>query len=341
MSRQPRDDAPDQWHHLMNRGVAKRTLFESEDDLRYFLSRLAREVRAGRLELHAFCVLTTHFHLLVRSPEGELSAAMQHAQNEYARWFNRSRRRDGPLFRGRFRSKPVQSLAYRELLVRYIDANAVSAGLVASAELYPYGSARWYATIRGPIWLERSWVERTVCRHAGLERYDPTHYPASFGPRGSASSTQLVERRLLRPGIEPDPLDELLQSATGETLAWMRRKAELADGTTIGLPVCDEESVCAVVEAARTRVGTWAVRGERKLVDAWQVAKVALLRELCGSTLTEAGARAGRGACNAWKLEDRHRRWMQEDEAYATRIAELAREALARCHTVPEQFFTR
>ncbi|MBI5363836.1 MAG: transposase [Planctomycetes bacterium] len=332
MPRHPRDDFPDQWHHLMNRGLAKRTLFESEDDLRYFLSRLAREVRARRLELHAFCVLTTHFHLLVRSPEGELSAAMQHMQNEYARWFNRTRRRDGPLYRGRFVSKPVESLAYRELLVRYIDANPVSAGLVTSAELYPHGSARWYAANRGPIWLERSWVERTVCRHAGIERYDPRRYAELFGPRDSKRSAELVERRLLRPGLEPDPLDELLHAAAGETRAWMQRKAALADGTTIGLPVCDEESVCAVVEEARARVGSWKVRGERKLVDAWPVATIGLLRELCGSTLADVGARTARTASNAWKLEGRHRRWMQEDEPYATRIGELAREAMVRCH---------
>ena len=57
--------------------------------MRAFLARLARAARAGRIEVHAYCVLSTHFHLLVKSPRGELSAALQAVQNEYVRWFNR------------------------------------------------------------------------------------------------------------------------------------------------------------------------------------------------------------------------------------------------------------
>src|SRR5262249_61913289 len=109
-------------------------------------------------EVHAFCVLTTHFHLLVRSLTGELSRAMCEMQKEYSRWFNRTRRRDGPLFRGRFLSKPVESPEYREYLIRYIDFNPVSAGLAATPGLYPHGSARCYASPRGPAWLCRSWI---------------------------------------------------------------------------------------------------------------------------------------------------------------------------------------
>ncbi len=70
MAQRARNDEPGSWHHVLNRGLAKRPLFEDRVDVRYFLSRLAREVRRGRLELHAWCVLTTHFHLLVRSPVG-------------------------------------------------------------------------------------------------------------------------------------------------------------------------------------------------------------------------------------------------------------------------------
>lgn len=67
----------------MNRGIARRTLFEGREDIRFFLSRLARSVRRGQLEIHAFCVLTTHFHLLVRSPVGELSTVMRQVQLDY------------------------------------------------------------------------------------------------------------------------------------------------------------------------------------------------------------------------------------------------------------------
>lgn len=332
MPRHPRNDTADSWHHVMNRGIARRTLFETQADIRVFLSRLAREVRAGRVEVHAFCVLTTHFHLLVRSPIGKLSTAMQRVQNEYARWFNRSRHRDGPLHRSRFRSKRIDTLAYRELLVRYIDANAVASGLVPSAELYPHGSARSYALDRGPPWLSRGWVEATVRRHSGSTSYDPRRYSSTFGPRGSPTAHALVERRIGRSRQAEDPLDALLHAAPAVVLDWMRRKARLADGTAIGVPVCDERTVGLVVERARECAGAWAVRPNGRAVDAWPIVHVGLLRELCGSTLREAGARSGRAAKRAFSLDERHRRLMHDDETYASRASELAREALIRCH---------
>ena len=98
MARKPRLDGPDTWHHVMNRPIGRRTLFENDADFRYFLSLLAQQVRAGRLEIHAYSLMLTHFHLLVRSVKGELSEAMRQIQYRYSRRFNRTRMRDGSLF---------------------------------------------------------------------------------------------------------------------------------------------------------------------------------------------------------------------------------------------------
>ncbi len=107
MGRKPRQDTPGSWHHVVSRGIATRPLFETRDDIRFFLSRLATEVRKGRIEIHAYSILTTHYHLLLRSPRGELSEALRIAQNAHSRRFNRLHRRDGSLIRGRFFSKPI------------------------------------------------------------------------------------------------------------------------------------------------------------------------------------------------------------------------------------------
>jgi len=96
----PRGDRPGAWHHVMNRGLARRPAFENRADIRFFLSLLARKVRQGQLELHAYAILTTHFHLLVRSPRGELSDAMMWIEAQYVRRFNRRRERDGSLSAG-------------------------------------------------------------------------------------------------------------------------------------------------------------------------------------------------------------------------------------------------
>lgn len=86
MARPPRPDQPGSWHRVLYCGLAKRPLFEGQVDIRSLLSKLAREVRKGRLELHAWCLLTTHFHLLVRSPAGALSEARRRARNDLSRF---------------------------------------------------------------------------------------------------------------------------------------------------------------------------------------------------------------------------------------------------------------
>ena len=334
MARFARLDAPGVWHHVMNRGIAKRTLFETRRDIRRFLAGLARAVRARRLEVHAYCVLTTHFHLLVRSPGGQLSDALHDLQNGYSRWFNRSRRRDGPLFRGRFRSKPVDSADYRVELVRYIDENAVQAGLVETPAAYPYASAAHYARLDGPIWLARGWIEGLVRRRTRAPVYDPQRYAEAFGAPLAAGLRRLIERRIELQDAGIDPLGELLGAAPARVLAWMRWKAELADGTQIGIPVCDAQEVARVVAEERARRGGWALAGAGIAPDAWAVAEVGLLRELCGATLAEAGERTGCSANGAFRREARHRRALLEDELYAQRVSELAARALEGCHGV-------
>jgi REP element-mobilizing transposase RayT len=332
MTRSERDDAPDTWHHVMNRGIAKRTLFETEADIRTFLSRLACAVRSRTLEVHAFCVLTTHFHLLVRSPEGRLSEGLHHVQNSYSRWFNRSRKRDGPLYRARFRSKRVDSLAYRFQLVRYIDANPVLARLVEDPRNYPHGSASCYSTARGPIWLERRWVEGAVAHACHAARYEPHDYSRVFGEIPPEGVGRLLDRRIEMQGQGMDVLDDLIDAAPERVLEWMRRKAQLADGTRVGLPVCDPEAVAAIVAEARGSEGDWRVAEPGATSDVWAAVEVGLLRDLCGATLAEAAQRTGTSISSAHRREARHRLALSESEFYATRASTLASRALERCH---------
>ena len=268
MARHARFDSPGSWHHVMNRGIAKRTLFESELDIRTFLARLACSVRAGRIEVHAYSILTTHFHLLVRSPVERLSETMQLVQNGYSRWFNRSRHRDGPLYRARFRSKLVDSEEYRLDLLRYIDDNAMAAGLCETPAAYPHSSAFQYLRTRGPSWLERSWVESVVMRHARSTEYVPADYHAAFGGLLPAGLRRLVERRIELPSAGLDPLGDLIGAAPQQVLDWMRRKAQLADGTDVGLLVCDAAEIAGIIAEARVARGSWRLSTVGRPADA-------------------------------------------------------------------------
>lgn len=325
MARKPRNDAPGTWFHVMNRGIARRTLFETSADIDLFLEQLGAASERGELAVHAFALMTTHYHLLVRSPLGRLGAAMQRVQTEYSRSFHRGRRRDGPLVRGRYTSNVVRSHVYRCTLVRYIDRNPVSAGLVSRAADYPHGSAGVYARegSREIPWLDRRWVEREVRERLGLSIYDPRRYDEVFGHLPERLA-RLVERRIRSHDTE-DPVDDLIRAAPDAVLEWMRRKALLADGTRPGLPVLTPESVEESIEARSSgECEPWSI-GRR---SGWLVLRVGLTRQLCGLGVDATGARVGLRRSTASNIARLHSYLFETDHEYARLAASVASSAL-------------
>lgn len=327
MARPLRKDYPGAWHHVMNRGVARRPMFETRRDIRFFLSCVARAVRRGQVEVHAWCVLTTHFHMLVRSPVGELSDAMRRVQSAYARYFNRTRDRDGPLHRSRFRSKLVDSLAYRRTLLSYIDANPVRAGLCSDARDYTWGSARQYVSRDGPRWLARNWVEDTVAGESGLRQFDPAAYPGSDDARSRDLVADLVMSRL-EVSSTVDELDSLLDMSPPEIREWLRRKVTLADGVKTEPPYVTDGSITEVLRAMAATHGAWSIRRKRKAVDGWRTLHVGLLRTLAHASLAAVARRVGTSSVHARRLEKAHGTLMIEDAMYGERAARAAQSAL-------------
>ena len=86
MPRALRIDFTGVWLHIWNRALGQRNAFETDQDMRRFLLRLALEVRAGLIEIHAYAILANHFHLLVRSVKGQISRAMQRIQQPRLTW---------------------------------------------------------------------------------------------------------------------------------------------------------------------------------------------------------------------------------------------------------------
>jgi REP element-mobilizing transposase RayT len=338
MPRKPRRDEPGAWHHVGNRGLAKRAFFEKESDVRYFLSRLARTIRAGALEVHAFTLLTTHYHLMVRSPRGELSGAMQWVQNQYVRMFNRRYRRDGPLVRQRFWSNRVRSDAYRHKLVRYLDLNPVVAGIVDDPFAYAFGSASAYVG-RRPRWLSTDWVDDAVRAATAGEASDARAYAATFNVLDDDAVIALVEARMRRPDTDEDPLDSLVDAAPARVRAWLQSKARNGDGTTLGLPLAAAQVIMATIEGQEAAQGEWLLDWGRKSRNAWAVLRGVLLRELAAARFSEVVALCGGSAAHWRTTLERHRRAIADDADYAMRVAELTRAILRRAH--PRRVATR
>jgi len=335
MARRPRDDEPGSWHHVVNRAIAKRPYFERRGDQRHFLSRLAREVHEGRIEIHAYCLMTTHFHLLVRSPVGALSEAMRRIQYSYSRHFNRLRRRDGPLIRGRFFSKRAGTDLYRRTIVRYIDINPVRARLVPTGAQYEFGSARAYAGECSPPWLSRSWVERRALEITGHRRFTAQTYLRAFGPRDGEdveAVCSFIDERM-GSAADLDPLDDLVGSTPSEVRRWMQRKALLADGHEVGLPVCGAAGLARALASDVERNGEWLVDRRGRTWRGSELARVALLRRLGSASWSSVAGLTG------WTIDLARRRYaehcgaMRENPSHAARVERIAAAAIA--HTLP------
>lgn len=330
MARRPRNDAPGSWHHVGNRAIAKRPYFESRADQRTFLALLAGQVRAGRVEVHAYCLMTTHFHLLVRSLVGELSEAMRRVQSGYARRFNRRRRRDGPLIRGRFFSKRIGSDNYLRAVIRYIDANPVQAQLVSSASEHEFGSARAYVSTHRPPWLRVDSVERKAIELSGEPRFGPRAYLRAFGARSTQSIEAVIELVEARLGSVPtiDPMDDLIGAKPDKVRAWLARKARLADGHRIGLPVCGQRAVTRAVRDAVERDGDRVVRHAGNCWSGSEVMTVGLLRDLASLTIEQIGRAVDlRWAATKRRIE-LHRRSVERDAEYGAWVGRVAKAAI-------------
>ena len=346
----PRGDHPGAWHHVTNRGLARRPAFEGRSDVRAFLALIAIRVREGQIELHAFSILTTHFHLLIRSTKGELSDAMMWIENRYVKYFNRLRDRDGSLFRSRFRSRMIDTEEYWFNAIRYIDANPVAAGLCATSAGYEFGSAGMYCGGRAAPWLERSAVERTVARLSRGRAYDARDYERLFGSRLDPDEAWILERRLEhgmanRGGDERG--NELLQLAPAHVLEWLRDRAELADGGAIGMTLAAPAQVEQVVRAHTVVDPGWCCRRAPKGTRAWRTLEIGLLRWLCGLSLQEIADRTGVSRSGVWLHCRRHLEWLAADPLYAERATGVvgglgrAREALAPRERALGEFVSR
>jgi putative transposase len=147
----------------MNRGGGRRDIFIDERDRRRFLALLAEAHERFGFELHAFCLMGNHFHLLARTPLANVGEALHHITSCYASWSNDRRGTDGSLFRGRYLAKHVDADNYLLHVSRYIHLNPVEAKMVTQASEYPWSSMASYLGLTPkPEWLFTGQVLTTI-----------------------------------------------------------------------------------------------------------------------------------------------------------------------------------
>jgi len=105
MSRPLRIEFPGAWYHVMNRGRRREKIFHVDGDREEFIKVLRETIELWNLQVSAYCLMSNHYHLLVRTPDGNLSGCMRHLNGVYTQRFNRHHTQEGQLFRGRLQGR--------------------------------------------------------------------------------------------------------------------------------------------------------------------------------------------------------------------------------------------
>ncbi len=233
--------------------------------------------------VHGYCLMTNHYHLLLETPDGNLSRAVQWLNVSYATYYNRRHQWVGHLFQGRFKAILVDAGTYLEALSRYIHLNPVRAGLASRAWEYPWSSCRHFVRSGNvPPWLE---VNRIL---------------GGFGRTGAVARRR-YEAYLSEPEAK-NPLDKVIRGSllgSESFVQWIkdtflstrRRDREIPDLKVLS-PRPPVEAIIREV-AAKWRVSPEQIlRRGRKRNRARDVA-IYLSRELSGLSCQELGHHFG------------------------------------------------
>ena len=146
-------------YHITSRGDRRENIYETDADRQGFLSLLARICEKYNWTCHSYCLMSNHYHLLVETPEANLSKGMRQLNGVYTQDFNRRNHCCGHVFQGRFKSILVDKEAYLLELARYIVLNPVRAGMVQRAQDWPWSSFRaTIGLVKKPVWLQDDWL---------------------------------------------------------------------------------------------------------------------------------------------------------------------------------------
>lgn len=155
MSRPLRVEYPGAWYHVLNRGRRREEIFFDDGDRKIFFKAIEEATCLYKLEVHCYSLMSNHYHLLVRTPEGNLSRIMRHINGVYTQKINKKHNYEGSIFKGRYKSILVSEKEYLLELIRYIHKNPLKAGIVKKLGDHQWTSHRAYMRKKDrPSWLK-------------------------------------------------------------------------------------------------------------------------------------------------------------------------------------------
>jgi len=195
MARPLRLEFPGALYHVTSRGDGRKDAYVDDSDRESWLDVLGEACERFNWMVHAYCLMTNHYHVLLETPDGNLSRGMRQLNGVYTQRFNRANGRVGHLFQGRYKAVIVQKDAYLMELARYIVLNPVRARMVRSAREWPWSSYRATAGQKAcPAWLSRDWLLAAFARKLSVAE---NAYRAFVSQgRGQASPWEKLKNQL-------------------------------------------------------------------------------------------------------------------------------------------------
>ncbi len=158
-------------YHVTARGDRQEPIFEDDHDRNTFLETLGDVVSRFNWVCHAYCLMTNHYHLVVETPDANLSKGMRQLNGVFTQALNRRHKRVGHLFQGRYKAILVDGDAYLLELTRYVVLNPVRAGMVKNAGEYGWSSYRaMLGDAPAPPWLSVDGLLSLFAKRRGTAR---------------------------------------------------------------------------------------------------------------------------------------------------------------------------
>jgi putative transposase len=128
------------YYHIVNRGVERRNVFLEPEDYDKFLDLLLDMKKMYNINIHSYCLMTNHYHILLETTNRNISEAIKFLNSFYSMYFNKKYKRSGHLWQGRFASYYLYDDAHFWIVTKYIERNPIKANMVKSIDSYKYQS---------------------------------------------------------------------------------------------------------------------------------------------------------------------------------------------------------
>lgn len=154
-------------YHVTSRGDCREPIYDDNEDRSRWLEIISQTCDRFNWRVHAYCLMDNHYHVVIETPDGNLSKGMRQLNGVYTQYYNRQHNRVGHVFQGRYKAILVDKESYLLELCRYVVLNPIRACMIKDIE--EWGRSSYLSMIgrsASPEWLEVDWI----LSHFSLQR---------------------------------------------------------------------------------------------------------------------------------------------------------------------------